>query len=199
MHWYVLILLCLGSNLAVAEHKKPGLGLLVMSDPKTAKPKIVSEPGIFKQSDEITIISIPDMLRYCCAKIKGGGLSQSFAIRINSNTGQQLIEHHINWLPQAIAGRLAVAIKGNIKIIEHKSNENKILVDMDADGIPEAIKICASSEGVHMTAWSGSFKNMSRIWHAYYYLGQDLESNCSTEEIGFFIDSVVAAFQKSRP
>ncbi|QOJ24401.1 MAG: hypothetical protein HRU78_12765 [Gammaproteobacteria bacterium] len=157
-----------------------------MGDPKISNPKIVSEPGVFKQLDEITIVSIPDMLRYCCAKITGGGFNESSAIRINSNTGQQLTEHHIEWLPQMIAGRFAVAIKGNKKIIEQETNENNkntILVDIDADSAPELIKICASSDGIHITVWARSFESMSRIWHAYYYLSQDLEPNCSPEEI----------------
>lgn len=186
LYCYIPILLCLGSNSVAAERPKLELGILVMSDPKISNYKIVGEPGVFKKLDEITIVSIPDMLRYCCARITGGGFNESFAIRINSSTGQKLTEHHIEWLPQMIAGRLAVAIRGNKKIIEQETNENNkntVLVDLDADGAPETMKFCASSDGIHITIWTGSFESNLRIWHAYYYLNQDLEPNCLSEEI----------------
>ena len=42
---------------------------------------------------------------------------------------------------------------------------------------------CTSSDGVHLTAWDGG-KPLEghRLWHQYYYLGQDLEPNCTDAE-----------------
>lgn len=42
---------------------------------------------------------------------------------------------------------------------------------------------CTSVEGVHLTAWDGA-KPLEghRLWHQYYYLGQDLEATCTAAE-----------------
>lgn len=37
---------------------------------------------------------------------------------------------------------------------------------------------CASMEGIHTTAWSGIPLRAPRRWHAYYYLGYDVEPDC---------------------
>lgn len=183
LYWYIPILLCLGSNYAAAENKKLELGILVMGDPKILNSRIVSEPGIFEELDEVTVVSIPDLFGYCCAKITNSRPNESFFVRINGRTDQKLIEYSIDGLPQIIAGRLGVVIKGNKKIFEQETDKNVILVDIDADGIPETVKFCASSDGIHITVWTRLFENNSRIWHAYYYLNQDLEPNCSLEEM----------------
>ena len=42
---------------------------------------------------------------------------------------------------------------------------------------------CTSADGVHLSAWDGA-KPLEghRLWHQYYYLGQDLEANCTAIE-----------------
>jgi len=47
----------------------------------------------------------------------------------------------------------------------------------DAKG-PLSFRRCASQEGLHLTAWRGA----RRTWHAYWYLGFDVESDCTDEE-----------------
>jgi hypothetical protein len=37
---------------------------------------------------------------------------------------------------------------------------------------------CISADGVHLSAWRGS----KRLWHAYDYIGQDLEADCTDAE-----------------
>jgi hypothetical protein len=43
---------------------------------------------------------------------------------------------------------------------------------------PWRFRECASMEGIHTTAWSGIPLSAPRRWHAYYYLGYDLEPDC---------------------
>jgi hypothetical protein len=50
--------------------------------------------------------------------------------------------------------------------------------DPDGDGKPELFLRCASTEGLHLTVWTGR----TRRWHAYHYLGYDLQPNCTDEE-----------------
>ncbi len=47
--------------------------------------------------------------------------------------------------------------------------------DLDGDGVPERFRACTSSEGVHLTIWSGARLR----WHRYFYLGYDVEPDCT--------------------
>jgi hypothetical protein len=40
-------------------------------------------------------------------------------------------------------------------------------------------RTCASTEGIHATAWSGAPLTSPRRWHSYYYLGYDVEPDCT--------------------
>jgi hypothetical protein len=60
----------------------------------------------------------------------------------------------------------------------HISPDATIAADIDRDGAPEVFKACTSSEGVHLTIWSGA----ERRWHAYHYLGYDVEPSCTEGE-----------------
>ena len=37
---------------------------------------------------------------------------------------------------------------------------------------------CTSSEGVHYSVWTGTPLDSRRLWHAYFYLGYDVEPSC---------------------
>jgi hypothetical protein len=45
------------------------------------------------------------------------------------------------------------------------------------------VRWCASSEGLHLTIWSGQPLESRRLWHAYYYLGYDVEPSCKDAEV----------------
>ncbi|HVG80809.1 MAG TPA: hypothetical protein VNB28_00855 [Methylomirabilota bacterium] len=47
-------------------------------------------------------------------------------------------------------------------------------IDLDADGRPERFRICTSREGLNFVVESGE----DVLWHAYYYLGLDVEPDC---------------------
>jgi hypothetical protein len=67
----------------------------------------------------------------------------------------------------AVAGRPAVRTAGH-EVRLHLS-----------DRIREArVRSCTSSEGLHLTLWSGVPLRTSRLWHAYWYLGYDVEPDC---------------------
>jgi hypothetical protein len=46
----------------------------------------------------------------------------------------------------------------------------------------EYFRLCTSNEGVHLTIWSGKPLKGVRKWHWYYYLGYDVEPNCTSGE-----------------
>ena len=43
-------------------------------------------------------------------------------------------------------------------------------------------RTCASTEGIHATAWAGTPLSAPRRWHAYYYLGYDVEPDCTAAD-----------------
>jgi hypothetical protein len=55
--------------------------------------------------------------------------------------------------------------------------------DIDGDGKREFFRACASSEGLHLTVWSGRPLHGRRRWHIYQYLGYDLEANCTAADL----------------
>lgn len=57
-----------------------------------------------------------------------------------------------------------------------------ISADINGDGNREHFRVCASSEGIHLTVWSGEPLHGKPKWHQYYYLGYDVESNCTPAE-----------------
>ena len=47
---------------------------------------------------------------------------------------------------------------------------------------PLTFRACTSSEGVHLTVWSGKPLKGKRVWHAYHALGYDVEANCTPKD-----------------
>ncbi len=54
--------------------------------------------------------------------------------------------------------------------------------DLDGDGRAEFFRTCASTEGNHLTIWTGRPLAGKRRWHAYYYLGFDVTPNCNKKD-----------------
>ena len=46
----------------------------------------------------------------------------------------------------------------------------------------QKFRSCTSAEGVHLTMWQGKPLHSPRLWHEYYYLGMDVEANCTAKD-----------------
>jgi hypothetical protein len=46
-----------------------------------------------------------------------------------------------------------------------------------------AVSSCTSTEGIHISLWSGSGKDRTRRWSAYVYLGYDTEPTCRDSDL----------------
>ena len=55
-------------------------------------------------------------------------------------------------------------------------------IDIDGDGQPEQFRICTSSEGLHLTVWTGVPLSGSKRWHQYYSAGYDLVPGCTAKD-----------------
>jgi hypothetical protein len=54
--------------------------------------------------------------------------------------------------------------------------------DLDGDGRAEFFRVCASTEGNHLSVWSGRPLAGKRRWHSYYYLGFDVVPDCKKKD-----------------
>jgi hypothetical protein len=54
--------------------------------------------------------------------------------------------------------------------------------DLDGDGRAEFFRVCTSTEGNHLTVWSGRPLLGKRRWHSYYYLGFDVVPTCKKKD-----------------
>ncbi len=54
--------------------------------------------------------------------------------------------------------------------------------DLDGDGRAEFFRVCTSTEGNHLTVWTGRPLLGKRRWHSYYYLGYDLVPDCKKKD-----------------
>lgn len=71
-----------------------------------------------------------------------------------------------------------IAVIGSGLVTSASSDTSEVRVPGERE--PYTFRVCASAEGLHFTAWQGR----RRVWHEYYYLGYDVEPNCSDEEVG---------------
>lgn len=54
--------------------------------------------------------------------------------------------------------------------------------DLNGDGRAEFFRVCTSTEGNHLTVWTGEPLIGKRVWHSYYYLGYDVVPTCKKKD-----------------
>jgi len=72
----------------------------------------------------------------------------------------------------------------NPRASSFNATDGAIGADLDGDGRREFFRSCTSTEGVHLTVWSGTALTGQRRWHAYHYVGYDMVPSCTSAEIG---------------
>ena len=79
------------------------------------------------------------------------------------------------------SGVLYVAVLASAERLQELDGEFQL--DIDGQGELETFRVCASSEGLHLTVWSGPALTGERRWHRYFYLGYDVEPDCTEREV----------------
>jgi hypothetical protein len=82
--------------------------------------------------------------------------------------------------PAAGETPMAVAILGSVGATVANDVAE---VTLGATGEPVMVRACSSHEGVHLTAWRGKPLEGRRLWHAYWYLGYDVEPSCTDKDV----------------
>ena len=63
-----------------------------------------------------------------------------------------------------------------------KASESIVSCNLEPGGPLHFFRICASREGLHFSIWSGEPLEGARRWRAYYYLGYDVEPDCTERD-----------------
>lgn len=75
-------------------------------------------------------------------------------------------------LAVAIVGVAHAGVSGGVVEVGTESASGRV-----------SVRSCASREGLHLTAWAGKPLESRRVWHAYWYLGYDVEPSCTKKEM----------------
>jgi hypothetical protein len=81
--------------------------------------------------------------------------------------------------PGDTIGRRGVPIVILGKLPQAVMRGDTVTLAVEPGRTPWRFRTCASEEGIHATAWEGVPITSPRQWHAYYYLGYDVEPDCS--------------------
>jgi hypothetical protein len=84
--------------------------------------------------------------------------------------------------PGDTIGRRGVPIVILGKVAPAQMRGDTVILAVEPGKPSWRFRTCASAEGVHATAWSGVPPSAPRRWHAYYYLGYDVEQDCSPSD-----------------
>ena len=63
-------------------------------------------------------------------------------------------------------------------------DNHTIIGRLDPGAVEITFRSCESSEGVHLTVWSGVALEGLRLWHGYHHLDYGVEPNCTAKETG---------------
>ena len=98
--------------------------------------------------------------------------------------------------PGDTVGRRGVPIIILGKVAATQMRGDTVLLAVEPGRTSWRFRTCASAEGVHATAWSGVPLVAPRRWHAYYYLGYDVEQDCTPAD--YVPDSTTATRSASK-
>ncbi len=85
-------------------------------------------------------------------------------------------------MPRDTSDRFGIPVIVLGPVPEPQQRADTVTIAIEPGKPPIHFRVCASSEGLHATAWAGEPLVSPRRWHAYYYLGYDVDPTCSESE-----------------
>ena len=183
----LILLFCLGMSCfllsivsaqesRISDDLDSKIGVIYSDGKNNLKLEIPNEK--LKKGTKILIITLPVQSIVCCVEIVGISSSETKTIpKVHFDRGKTLM-----YDLKVINGYDVQLGFGIIdSTLEFKKKSNKVIGDLDKDGILEYFRDCTSTEGVHLTIWSGELLKGIKLWHAYFYLGYGVEPSCLEE------------------
>jgi len=81
-------------------------------------------------------------------------------------------------MPHDTADRIGIPVVLLGTVADPVQRGDTVTIEIEPGQPPTRFRICASTEGLHATAWAGSPLTTKRKWHSYYYLGYDVDPTC---------------------
>ena len=100
------------------------------------------------------------------------------ASRAAQDRGAPIVYAHVE-APGDTLGRRGVPIVILGKLPATQMRGDTVMLAVEPGRKSWRFRTCASEEGIHTTAWSGLPLASPRRWHAYYYLGYDVDPDCT--------------------
>lgn len=85
-------------------------------------------------------------------------------------------------MPRDTSDRIGIPIVVLGPVPKPKQLGDTVTIEIEPGQPPIRFRFCASTEGLHATAWAGVPLASPRRWHAYYYLGYDVDPSCRESE-----------------
>lgn len=127
---------------------------------------------------KVAIVTAPDGTVLCCAVVGASYILRPDEFDPVSLDNQGKTTYALD--PGDVAADVTLAF-GIIEVAPDVASSGTQL-DVDGNGTPEGFRTCASGEGLHLTVWYGEPLVTARLWHGYFYLGYDTESDCLEQD-----------------
>lgn len=85
-------------------------------------------------------------------------------------------------MPRDTSDRVGILVVVLGPVPEPRQQGDTVTIAAEPGQPPIRFHVCASTEGLHASAWAGLPLASTRRWHAYYYLGYDVDPTCSEAE-----------------
>jgi len=156
----------LQAQIGVAEVNNNGDGCLTIMNAALRGNEVISLVSLQKPQTFIETKIVNKLSQRCSRNTEVPNNASFYSFRVKKNEAK------------LIGPALAiVGFNSSIKIVR-----GKIHADLNSDGSLESFRLCTSNEGLHLTVWAGEPLKSKRLWHEYYYLGYDVEPNCTKKD-----------------
>jgi hypothetical protein len=85
-------------------------------------------------------------------------------------------------MPRDTSDRIGIPVVLLGRVAKPVQRGDTVTIAIESGQPPIRFRVCAGTEGLHATAWAGVPLASPRRWHAYYYLGYDVDPTCSEAE-----------------
>jgi hypothetical protein len=85
-------------------------------------------------------------------------------------------------MPRDTSDRIGIPVVLLGSVAKPVQRGDTVTIEIESGQPPVRFRFCASTEGLHATAWAGVPLASKRRWHAYYYLGYDVDPTCTESE-----------------
>ena len=89
---------------------------------------------------------------------------------------------YIAEMPRDTADRIGIPVVLLGRVAKPVQRGDTVTIEVEPGQPPIRFRVCASTEGLHATAWAGAPLASTRRWHSYYYLGYDVDPTCNEAE-----------------